>query len=81
LFEPSGQLSLFVTHSFLEKEESLEGYLLLCVIQSYLNLDTYIAMEVHMTETIEQGRKAAAEYEKVLNVCIGLHFLDSLFGS
>ena len=65
-------------HSLLEESESSEGYLLLRVLHSYLILDTYAAMEVHTTETIEAGRKELAQFESLMNVSWFLKYFTKI---
>jgi hypothetical protein len=65
-------------HSLLEESESSEGYLLLRVLRSYLILDTYAAMEVHTTETIEAGRKELAQFESLMNVSWFLKYFTKI---
>ncbi|KAF8227364.1 hypothetical protein L208DRAFT_1297238 [Tricholoma matsutake] len=62
-FEDILKIVLFITHSLLTEEESPSGYLLLCVLQSYLALDTYAAMKVHTMNTIECGKRELATFQ------------------
>ena len=39
-------------HNVLEHNQSKDGYLLLCILRSYLILDLYASMDVHTAETI-----------------------------
>ncbi|KAK0494773.1 hypothetical protein EDD18DRAFT_1106659 [Armillaria luteobubalina] len=54
---------LFAAHSVLSKADNPNAYLLLKVIQSYLELDMYTSMDVHMEKSIEEGRQLLGVFE------------------
>ncbi|KAK0471475.1 hypothetical protein IW261DRAFT_1425114 [Armillaria novae-zelandiae] len=55
-FEHMSKQLLFAVHSVLRKEVHHDAYLLLKVIQSYVELDMYASMDVHTEKSIEEGR-------------------------
>ncbi|KAK0479827.1 hypothetical protein EDD18DRAFT_1113760 [Armillaria luteobubalina] len=54
---------LFAAHSVLSKADNPSAYLLLKVIRSYLELDMYTSMDVHMEKSIEEGRQLLGVFE------------------
>ncbi|KAK0476003.1 hypothetical protein EDD18DRAFT_1115667 [Armillaria luteobubalina] len=57
---------LFAAHSVLSKAANPNAYLLLKVIQSYLELDMYASMDVHTEKSIEEGRQLLQVFEATL---------------
>ncbi|KAK0499285.1 hypothetical protein EDD18DRAFT_1102660 [Armillaria luteobubalina] len=54
---------LFAAHSVLSKADNPSAYLLLKVIRSYLELDMYTSMDVHMEKSTEEGRQLLGVFE------------------
>ncbi|KAK0474049.1 hypothetical protein IW261DRAFT_1423170 [Armillaria novae-zelandiae] len=54
---------LFAAHSVLTKAKNPNAYLLLKVIQSYIELDMYTSMDVHMEKSIDEGRQLLGVFE------------------
>jgi hypothetical protein len=50
--------------------ESEEGYLLLKLFWSYLELDMYASLTVHTESTISAGRAELLTFESLLHVCV-----------
>lgn len=61
------QIALFVTHDILVGN-NYRGYLLLCLLQSYLFLDTYASLEVYTMDTLELGQKELERYSLIMEV-------------
>ena len=59
----------------LSKADNPNAYLLLKVIQSYLELDMYTSMDVHTEKSIEEGRQLLGVFEANLKVSINLIYL------
>ena len=51
-----------------------EGYLLLRLMRSYLELDMYTSLIVHTESTLAAGRAELLVFEKLLHVMIPLSF-------
>jgi hypothetical protein len=45
--------SLYSAMTILKQSDSPEGHRLLCLISSYLQLDSYIGLDVHTTSTLD----------------------------
>lgn len=45
--------SLYLALTILKQSDSPEGHRLLCLISSYLQLDSYIGLDVHTTSTLD----------------------------
>jgi hypothetical protein len=60
----------FTTHNVLTEKDSPLGYLMLQCLRSYLNLDMWVSMEVHTTDTIKNGQKELLQFFKLINVRI-----------
>ncbi|KAK0473861.1 hypothetical protein IW261DRAFT_1423234 [Armillaria novae-zelandiae] len=54
---------LFAAHSVLTKANNPNAYLLLKVIRSYIELDMYTSMDVHMEKSINEGRQLLGVFE------------------
>ncbi|KAK0460754.1 hypothetical protein IW261DRAFT_1428891 [Armillaria novae-zelandiae] len=54
---------LFAAHSVLTKANNPNAYLLLKVIQSYIELDMYTSMDVHTEKSINEGRQLLGVFE------------------
>lgn len=68
----------FTTHNVLTKKDSPLGYLMLQCLRSYLNLDMWVSMEVHTTDTIKNGRKELQCFSKLNNVRIAFVVIKNL---
>lgn len=44
------------------------AFLFLQLLRKYLNIDMYLALNVHTMKTIEDGKAELAEYNDLLNV-------------
>jgi hypothetical protein len=62
----------FTTHNVLTEEESPLGYLMLRCLRSYLNLDMWVAMEVHMDDTIREGHQELLRFSALIKVRLNL---------
>lgn len=49
--------------------ESPDGFALLKLLRSYLELHMYTSLSLHSESTIEAGEAALINFEKVLQVC------------
>jgi len=61
---------IFAAHNVLERSRSPDGYLMLRILRSYLELDMYAALEVHTTETITAGRQELLKFSLLIQVRI-----------
>jgi hypothetical protein len=62
-------MSIFITHDIVsDKTRSPHGQLLLRLLRSFLILDTYTSMEVHTTETLQNGEKELLRYSEIMQV-------------
>ncbi|KAK0472864.1 hypothetical protein IW261DRAFT_1553238 [Armillaria novae-zelandiae] len=67
-FEHMSKQLLFTVHSVLRKEVHHDAYLLLKVIRSYVELDMYASMDVHIEKSIEEGRHLMNVFDAKLKV-------------
>ncbi|KAG2037928.1 hypothetical protein BDR03DRAFT_981931 [Suillus americanus] len=58
VYEDISKMVIHTTHTILTEDECPLGYLLLCCIRLFLELDTHAALQVHTTETISASRHA-----------------------
>ena len=61
---------IYATHNIITKSNCPNGYLLLKVLRSYVNLDMYASLEVHTASTIVAGRKELLRFSRLLKVRI-----------
>ncbi|KAG1838007.1 hypothetical protein F4604DRAFT_1885610 [Suillus subluteus] len=54
--EDISKMIIYATHDVLTENDSPLGYFLLQCVRLYLEMDMYAALEVHTTNTIEEGR-------------------------
>jgi hypothetical protein len=62
---------MFSAYNLLTETKSAEGFALLKVLQSYLELHMYTSLSVHSESTIAAGEAALITFEKMLKV---IHF-------
>ncbi|KAG2355923.1 hypothetical protein BDR07DRAFT_1381182 [Suillus spraguei] len=55
VYKDISKMVIHATHAILMKDDFPLGYLLLCCIHLFLEVDAYAALEVYMTETISAG--------------------------
>ncbi|KAF9443377.1 hypothetical protein P691DRAFT_764335 [Macrolepiota fuliginosa MF-IS2] len=65
-FENIVKLSLYITYDLFPHKSSTDGYLLLCLIHHYLNINMYSALDVHIEHTIEAGEAELKIFEQCL---------------
>ena len=59
------KMIIFAAHNILTDRL---GLLLLRCTRSYLEVDAYLDLELHTTETIAKGREALQEFGRLINV-------------
>jgi hypothetical protein len=64
------QIIVFVIHNLFDPATDKAGYLLLRCIRSYVELNTYAALEVHTEKTIAAGREEAKKFSSLTKVCV-----------
>ncbi|PCH43343.1 hypothetical protein WOLCODRAFT_86231, partial [Wolfiporia cocos MD-104 SS10] len=57
---------IFGAYNILTPQKHPKGYLLLQCLRSYLNLDMYLGLEVHTSETITAGEKELLTWSKLI---------------
>lgn len=57
---------IYATHDVLTENDSPLGYFLLWCVHLYLEMDMYTAMEVHTTNTIEEGRHTVQAFTALM---------------
>ena len=63
------KMYIFITHDIVfDKTRSPHGQLLLKLLRSFLILNTYTSMEVHMTETPQKGEEELLCYSEIMQV-------------
>ena len=63
------KMSIFITHDIVsDKTWSPHGQLLLKLLWSFLILNTYTSMEVHMTQTLQKGEEELLHYSEIMQV-------------
>jgi hypothetical protein len=62
------QIVIYGAHNILTEESSEEGYLVLRIIRSYLELDMYASLTIHMETTIAAGREELLRYSDLIKV-------------
>lgn len=82
------QIIVFAAHNILSKNVSKEGFHLLKLIRSYLELDMYVSLTVHTESTIAAGRAELLVFERLLHVSKilfnripNLTFLQGIYGN
>lgn len=63
---------IFAAHAIMTEDECPLGYLLLHCIRLFLEVDMYVALKVHTTDTICAGQHAVQAFSTYLQV----RFLD-----
>ncbi|KAG1833304.1 hypothetical protein DFJ58DRAFT_719440 [Suillus subalutaceus] len=64
--EDISKMIIYATHDVLTEDDSPLGYLLLCCVCLYLEMDMYAALEVHITGTIEEGRHTVQAFTALM---------------
>lgn len=59
---------MYVSHNVLNEADSPQGYLLLQLMRSYLELDLYASLIMHTDRTLEAGRKEMRKFNNILKV-------------
>lgn len=59
---------IYATHDILTERDSPLGYLLLRCVRLYLEMDMYAALEVHTTDTINEGRHTVEAFTALMGV-------------
>ncbi|EIW85767.1 hypothetical protein CONPUDRAFT_48530 [Coniophora puteana RWD-64-598 SS2] len=67
-FHDMSKQVLFVAQNLLTPQTSPEGYALLQVIRSYLELDCYIGLDVHMEDTLAAGEAELKRFSQLLDL-------------
>ncbi|KAF9498309.1 hypothetical protein BDN71DRAFT_1428914 [Pleurotus eryngii] len=62
------KIILFASYNILTKEADEVGYLLLCCLRAYMDMQMYAGMQLHTEETISAGREAVARFSELLEV-------------
>ncbi|KJA13371.1 hypothetical protein HYPSUDRAFT_151670 [Hypholoma sublateritium FD-334 SS-4] len=65
-YEDISKVIVFASHNILNKDASPQGYLLLQLMRSYLELDMYASLTVHTESTISAGREEMKTYDRLL---------------
>jgi len=69
------QIVIYGAQNILTKETSPEGYLVLKIIRSYLELDMYASLTLHTETTLAAGREELQRYSDLIKVyLIGSYF-------
>ncbi|KAG1756155.1 hypothetical protein EDD22DRAFT_981579 [Suillus occidentalis] len=68
--EDISKMIIFAAQSVLSRTHSELGYLLLCCIRCYVDLDIYAALEVHTEDTIAAGRDALSQFSTLMDLYI-----------
>ncbi|EIW78727.1 hypothetical protein CONPUDRAFT_75332 [Coniophora puteana RWD-64-598 SS2] len=71
LFNMSKQI-LFAAHNLLTPRMSPEGYALFWLIQSYLEVNCYIGLGIHMKDTIKASKEEFARFNNLLEEYIDI---------
>ncbi|KAF8876252.1 hypothetical protein BD779DRAFT_1677860 [Infundibulicybe gibba] len=69
-FEDILKQLLFVTQNLIDEGDHPEIYLLLKVLRSYINLDSYAALHVHTTQTVDAGRRELVRFSDSLTAYV-----------
>lgn len=62
------QQLLYVAHNSFERSKKSPGYILLRILRSYVELDTFLAFDVQTEETISAGRQEMANFARLIEV-------------
>jgi hypothetical protein len=62
------QIDIYGAHNILTEESSEEGYLVLRIIQSYLELDMYASLTTHTETTLATGQEELQQYSDLIKV-------------
>ncbi|EDQ99267.1 uncharacterized protein LACBIDRAFT_335192 [Laccaria bicolor S238N-H82] len=67
------QIIVFAAHNILSKDVTKQGFHLLKLIRSYLELDMYVSLTTHTESTIAAGRAELLVFEKLLHEYIPMN--------
>ena len=70
LSEQLYQILLHGAYNILTPENSEEGFLLLQVVRSYVELDLYASLTMHTESTIAAGRAELLKYDGLIQVWV-----------
>jgi len=59
---------IFASQNVLTRSDSPEGYFMLRLLRSYLELDMFAGLEVHTTKTIAAGRRELLQFSSLIEV-------------
>ena len=62
------QQLLFVAHNSFEQDKKSPAYVLLRILRSFTELDTYLAFDLQTEETIAAGWEEMAKFAKLIKV-------------
>ena len=62
------QIVIYGAYNILTEEDSEEGYLVLRIIRSYLELDMYASLTIHTEVTLAAGREELLRYSDLIKV-------------
>lgn len=62
------QIIIYGAYNILTEENSEEGYLVLRIIWSYLELDMYASLTIHTEVTLSAGREELLRYSDLIRV-------------
>ncbi|OJA20946.1 hypothetical protein AZE42_03510 [Rhizopogon vesiculosus] len=68
--EDISKMIIFAAQNVLNRTDSELGYLLLCCIRCYVDLNIYAALEVHTEDTIAAGRDALSRFSMLMDLYI-----------
>jgi hypothetical protein len=60
---------MFFAYNIMTATESHNGFAILKLLQSYLELHMYMSLSLHSESTIKAGEAALIDFERVLQVC------------
>ncbi|KAF9470013.1 hypothetical protein BDZ94DRAFT_1329905 [Collybia nuda] len=65
-YEDILKMLIFVSHNVLTEKASPLGYLMLRCLQSYLNLDMWVSMEIQTEDTLEAGHQELLRFSRLI---------------
>ncbi|KAG2056809.1 hypothetical protein BDR06DRAFT_988418 [Suillus hirtellus] len=73
VYEDISKMVVYAAHAILTEDDSPLGYLLLRCIRHFLEVDAYVALVVHTTETISAGQHAVQAFSTYLQLNERMH--------
>jgi len=73
------QIVMFTSHHILTKDNSSDGFVLLKLLQSYLELDMYTSLTIHTKSTLAAGEAELRNFENLLKVLKSFLYSRYLF--